>query len=282
MFPCLCAQGSSIAEYLDFSRIAVKETLACLCACTPCEGSHAQVTSQGEGGGGRGEGGGGGGARHKKTGSTLPAPGSNRPKLGGRLAQRSPHPPLKMVPGTPPPLCRRGLVRAFVVLKEGKREVNVSEDPSNTPPGSADFKSSSLHDGIPEQKVFLSFGGAILPKVQDKRSTNRSLQRPRALGFSAQNISEDYVCLRVPDSTRILKLTSKPRGYCPCHEQSSSSTLTVSPVSCWGFCRYCRIRTTTAIRMITTTMDLPFCSSLFLLRVLRPALPFSLDVFYSH
>ena len=24
MFPCLCAQGSSIAEYLDFSRIAVK------------------------------------------------------------------------------------------------------------------------------------------------------------------------------------------------------------------------------------------------------------------
>ena len=134
----------------------------------------------------------------------------------------------------------------------------------------------------PEQKVFLSLGGAILPKVQDKRSTNRSLQRPRALGFSAQNISEDYVCLCVPDSTRILKLTSKPRGYCPCHEQSSSSTLTVSPVSCWGFCRYCRIRTTTAIRMITTTMDLPFCSSLFLLRVLRPALPFSLDVFYSH
>ena len=49
MFPCLCAQGSSIAEYLDFSRIAVNETLACLCACTPCEGSHAQVTSQGEG-----------------------------------------------------------------------------------------------------------------------------------------------------------------------------------------------------------------------------------------
>ena len=46
VFPCLCAQGSSIAEYLDFSRIAVKETLACLCACTPCEGSHAQVTSQ--------------------------------------------------------------------------------------------------------------------------------------------------------------------------------------------------------------------------------------------
>ena len=39
MFPCLCAQGSSIAEYLDFSRIAVKvkETLVCLCACTPCE-----------------------------------------------------------------------------------------------------------------------------------------------------------------------------------------------------------------------------------------------------
>ena len=49
MFPCLCAQGSSVAEYLDFSRIAVKETLACLCACTPCEGSHAQVTSQGGG-----------------------------------------------------------------------------------------------------------------------------------------------------------------------------------------------------------------------------------------
>ena len=35
MFPCLCAQGSSIAEYLDFSRIAVKRdtcVLVCLYA----------------------------------------------------------------------------------------------------------------------------------------------------------------------------------------------------------------------------------------------------------
>ena len=35
MFPCLCAQGSSIAEYLDFSQIAVKRdtcVLVCLYA----------------------------------------------------------------------------------------------------------------------------------------------------------------------------------------------------------------------------------------------------------
>ena len=42
-------------------------------------------------------------ARQKKTESTLPTHGSRRPKLGGRLARRSPHPPLKIVPGTPPP-----------------------------------------------------------------------------------------------------------------------------------------------------------------------------------
>ena len=35
MFPCLCAQGFSVAEYLDFSRIAVKRdtcVLVCLYA----------------------------------------------------------------------------------------------------------------------------------------------------------------------------------------------------------------------------------------------------------
>ena len=43
----VCAQGSSIAEYLDYSRQPVEKRQ--LRACVPvhfCEGIHAQVTSQ--------------------------------------------------------------------------------------------------------------------------------------------------------------------------------------------------------------------------------------------
>ena len=53
----VCAQGSSVAEYQDYSCAPVaKETLACLCSCTPCEGIHAQVATHGGRGlrGGRG------------------------------------------------------------------------------------------------------------------------------------------------------------------------------------------------------------------------------------
>ena len=40
MFPCLCAQGSSIGEYLDFSRIAVKRDTCVLVCLYALRGFH--------------------------------------------------------------------------------------------------------------------------------------------------------------------------------------------------------------------------------------------------
>ena len=69
----------------------------CLCACTPCEGSHAQVTSQGEGGGGRGEEGGEGGGCSPPTDSPNPLEAAklHRRTLGliYGFTQRDPPPP---------------------------------------------------------------------------------------------------------------------------------------------------------------------------------------------
>ena len=54
MFPCLCAQGSSIAEYLDFSRIAVKRdtcVLVCLYALSRVHTPKLHLKGRGGGGG---------------------------------------------------------------------------------------------------------------------------------------------------------------------------------------------------------------------------------------
>ena len=52
MFPCLCAQGSSIAEYLDFSRIAVKRDTCVLVCLYALRGfTRPSYISGGEGGG---------------------------------------------------------------------------------------------------------------------------------------------------------------------------------------------------------------------------------------
>ena len=47
-----CFHVCALASRLQPSACR-KETLACLCSCTPCEGIHAQVTSRGGGGGAR-------------------------------------------------------------------------------------------------------------------------------------------------------------------------------------------------------------------------------------
>ena len=53
MFPCLCAQGSSIAEYLDYSRGAVKRDTCVLVCLYALRGFTRPSYISGGGGGGK-------------------------------------------------------------------------------------------------------------------------------------------------------------------------------------------------------------------------------------
>ena len=140
MFPCLCAQGSSIAEYLDFSRIAVKRD-TCVLVCLYALRGFTRPSYISEGGGGRGrggEGGEGGGRGGERGGTEENGVNASYTQLKAPQARRAPRaaqstPSTENGAGYPPPPPGR------LQREKGRfSPPNTSEDPSNTPPGSAD------------------------------------------------------------------------------------------------------------------------------------------------